>query len=165
MNDPEDLADGMALWAEHRPQTGEDWREVARRFIADGADTSQSSPLFAALVAEAQARQQAEQERDEARSQANDWARKAGEAQGALEASEWPGVVDGWRARAEAAEAERDRYREALQAALTICDEAHARTANYHADGHHVTVIPPAGRIEAVLRAALSQPGPEEETE
>lgn len=44
--------DGWALWQEHRPQSGEDWRAVARRCLADDTfDVSQSSPLFAALYA------------------------------------------------------------------------------------------------------------------
>lgn len=45
-----EIADGLALFQEHRPQTGADWVAVAERFIADDGDTSQSSPLFAALV-------------------------------------------------------------------------------------------------------------------
>lgn len=45
-----EIADGLALWQEHKPQTGADWVAVAERFIAHGADESQSSPLFAALV-------------------------------------------------------------------------------------------------------------------
>lgn len=44
------LADGLALWEEHRPRTAEDWVAVAERFIAAGDDTSNSSPMFAALV-------------------------------------------------------------------------------------------------------------------
>lgn len=35
------------------------------------------------------------------------WASACGEAEGRLKASEWPGVVDGWKERAEAAERER----------------------------------------------------------
>lgn len=42
-------------------------------------------------------------------------ATEAGEAKGALEASEMAGVVRGWKARAEAAEAEVARLREALK--------------------------------------------------
>lgn len=38
----------------------------------------------------------------------SEWARQAGEAKGRLEASEWPGVVDGWRERATQAERQRD---------------------------------------------------------
>lgn len=36
------------------PQTAADWQAVAARFIDDSYDASQSSPLFAALVAEVQ---------------------------------------------------------------------------------------------------------------
>jgi hypothetical protein len=43
-----------------------------------------------------------------------EWATKAGEAQGRLEASEMAGTVRRWRERATAAEAERDRLREVL---------------------------------------------------
>lgn len=46
----EEIADGMALWDEHKPQSGEDWIAVAERFIADGCTTEKSSPLFAAVV-------------------------------------------------------------------------------------------------------------------
>lgn len=56
----EDLADGLALWEEHKPQSGEDWVAVAERFIAAGDTTEQSSPLFAGLVL-------AVRQRDEAR--------------------------------------------------------------------------------------------------
>lgn len=45
-----EIADGLALFQEHRPQTGEDWVAVAERFIADEGDTTNSSPLFAGLV-------------------------------------------------------------------------------------------------------------------
>jgi hypothetical protein len=44
------IVDGLALWEEHRPQTGEDWLAVAQRFIAQQGDASQSSPVFAGLV-------------------------------------------------------------------------------------------------------------------
>jgi hypothetical protein len=51
-NDPtiEELADGMALWEEHRPRSAEDWIAVARRCNADPTfDISKASPIFAAL--------------------------------------------------------------------------------------------------------------------
>jgi len=48
--DPKEIADGIALWEEHKPQTDEDWVAVAERFVADGASTENSSPLFAGLV-------------------------------------------------------------------------------------------------------------------
>lgn len=44
------IADGLALWEEHKPQSGEDWVAVAECFIAAGETTEKSSPLFAALV-------------------------------------------------------------------------------------------------------------------
>jgi hypothetical protein len=47
---PDDLADGMALWQEHKPQSAEDWVAVAERWLAAGESTERSSPLFAALV-------------------------------------------------------------------------------------------------------------------
>ena len=46
---PEELLDGLALWDEYRPQSGEDWVAVAERFNAAGDDRSLSSPLFAGL--------------------------------------------------------------------------------------------------------------------
>lgn len=46
----EELADGMALWQEHRPMSPEDWIAVARRTNADPSyDRSNGSPLFVAL--------------------------------------------------------------------------------------------------------------------
>lgn len=45
-----EIADGLALFQEHKPQSGFDWVAVAERFIATGGDMSQSSALFAGLV-------------------------------------------------------------------------------------------------------------------
>jgi hypothetical protein len=58
MSEPtnEKLADGMALWEEHKPQCAEDWIGVAERWIAAGESTAQSSPLFQALVAVVESR-------------------------------------------------------------------------------------------------------------
>jgi hypothetical protein len=51
MSELDEILDGLALWNEHKPQTGEDWIAVAERFIAAGEDTyAKSSPLFAAVV-------------------------------------------------------------------------------------------------------------------
>ncbi len=48
--DTGETLDGMALWDEHKPQTGEDWVAVAERFLAAGETTERSSPLFTAVV-------------------------------------------------------------------------------------------------------------------
>lgn len=45
-----EVADGLALWEEHKPQSAEDWIGVAERFVAAGGSTEKSSPLFAGLV-------------------------------------------------------------------------------------------------------------------
>lgn len=50
----------------------------------------------------------------EAANQISDLARQLGEAQGKLEASELPGIVDGWREKCERLEAEVARLQEAL---------------------------------------------------
>lgn len=50
MPDLNEIADGLALWQEHKPQSGEDWIAIAERFIAAGDTTEDSSPLFAGLV-------------------------------------------------------------------------------------------------------------------
>jgi hypothetical protein len=51
MSEIDEILDGLALWNEHKPQTGEDWIAVAERFIAAGEDTyAKASPLFAAVV-------------------------------------------------------------------------------------------------------------------
>lgn len=71
-------------------------------FLASGQDDPHSvtiTELCAAL-------RTLKAERDAAWRECSDWARKAGEAQGRLEASELAGVVDGWRERAEKAERE-----------------------------------------------------------
>lgn len=47
---PEEIADGLALWQEHKPRTALDWIEIANRWVRDGESIEQSSPIFAALV-------------------------------------------------------------------------------------------------------------------
>ena len=59
--------------------------------------------------------EKAERERDEAIKALSDEARNRGEAEGRLEASEMAGVVDGWKARAEAAEAKVALAKQALK--------------------------------------------------
>lgn len=55
---PEEFADGLALWGEHKPQTGDDWIMVAERCIADPEfEVGKSSPLFAGLVGAVEANQ------------------------------------------------------------------------------------------------------------
>jgi hypothetical protein len=44
------IVDGLALWQEHKPQSGEDWLAIAQRFIAQQGDARESSPIFAGLV-------------------------------------------------------------------------------------------------------------------
>lgn len=52
MSDISDIADGLALWEEHKPQSCEDWRAVARRcIVAPDYDPSDGSPIFQALYA------------------------------------------------------------------------------------------------------------------
>ena len=46
-----DLADGLALWEEHRPRTAEDWIEVARRCNHDGVSRAPMAPMLQALCA------------------------------------------------------------------------------------------------------------------
>jgi len=75
----------------------------------------------AALEAE---RDVAKQEAREAISLMSEYAREAGEAKGRLEMSEAAGIVDGWRERAEAAEAERDGLRAALEELADELDHA-----------------------------------------
>jgi hypothetical protein len=62
--DADEILDGLALWDEHKPQTGEDWVKVAERFIAAGETTEESSPLFAAVVQAVREKLAAEQQRD-----------------------------------------------------------------------------------------------------
>lgn len=47
----DEFLDGWALWQEYRPQTAEDWVEVARRCAADPTfDHTKASPTFGAAV-------------------------------------------------------------------------------------------------------------------
>ncbi len=95
-----DTAPLVQLFARHRLQT-----EVA---LTDHATATR-------LLAEKDARiAELETERDAALRECSKWATEAGFAMGKLETSELAGVVDGWRARATAAEAEVERLREAL---------------------------------------------------
>jgi hypothetical protein len=62
-----------------------------------------------------------------------DTCRDLGYAEWLLSASEFPGLLDGWRERAEKAEAERDRMREALRGILTeILHSLDGRTEPVH---------------------------------
>jgi hypothetical protein len=44
----EEVLDGLALWDEHKPQSSEDWVEVAKRCVAD--PPTSPSPVFGAAV-------------------------------------------------------------------------------------------------------------------
>ena len=46
----EDIADGLALWEEHKPRTPLDWIDIANRWVEAGESIEESSPIFAALV-------------------------------------------------------------------------------------------------------------------
>lgn len=46
----DDILDGLSLWGELKPQSGEDWIAVAERFINTGDDPRDAAPLFAGLV-------------------------------------------------------------------------------------------------------------------
>lgn len=47
---PDDIADGLALWEEHKPQTAEDWLAIARRGVEDPTyPVDVGSPIFQAL--------------------------------------------------------------------------------------------------------------------
>lgn len=81
----------------------------------------------------------AEAARDEAISQLSGISRSLGEAEGKLAASEMAGIVEGWKARAERAEAEAERLRGALH-----------KIAN--GDGVYGMQ---AGEYKAIARAAL----------
>jgi hypothetical protein len=50
--DADEILDGLALWDEHKPQSGQDWIAVAQRSVmAENYDPSRGSPLFRALYA------------------------------------------------------------------------------------------------------------------
>lgn len=72
-------------------------------------------------------RNEARAARDTAIREMTEYARKAGEIEGRLRASEWPGVVDGWRERAERAEAERDHLRTMLRDVIAGLDAEYGR--------------------------------------
>jgi hypothetical protein len=89
---------------------------------------SESATLMAEMRAD-----KLQAERDEALTQMTAYAREAGFAKGALDASEMAGVVEGWKARAEAAEAENARLREAVALARTCLWNAGESRAVLHA--------------------------------
>lgn len=116
-----EILDGLALWQEHKPQTGEDWVAVAERFIADGCTTEQSSPLFAGLVL---AVRQHEADRQRIEDLARRFEERANEqAERALRIEDAEGLSFG---RADAAGAEAESFREAaklLRVALSPASE------------------------------------------
>jgi len=70
-------------------------------------------------------------ERDEALRQMAVYAREAGLATGKLETSEAAGIVEGWKERAEKAEAERDAAREALRPFAEVAKAETKRAAGW----------------------------------
>jgi hypothetical protein len=46
----EEIADGLALWGEHKPRTALDWIDIANRWVEADEPIEDSSPIFAALV-------------------------------------------------------------------------------------------------------------------
>lgn len=59
--DADEILDGLALWDEHKPQSGQDWVAVARRSIkAEDYDPAVGSPIFQALYAAVEALEVAE---------------------------------------------------------------------------------------------------------
>jgi hypothetical protein len=47
---PEEIADGMALWQEMKPLTGEDWVWIAVSTLAAGDHPGNGSPIFEGLL-------------------------------------------------------------------------------------------------------------------
>lgn len=47
---PEEFADGMALWQEHKPLTGEDWVRIAVSTLKAGNHAGNGSPVFEGLL-------------------------------------------------------------------------------------------------------------------
>lgn len=106
--DADEFLDGLALWDELKPQSGQDWVKVAERFIAAGCTTENSSPLFTAVV-------QAVRERDQ-------WRRES-----TIEVTDE--MVDrGWRASTHESTS-RGEVRAILTAALTRDSQQTGETA------------------------------------
>jgi hypothetical protein len=104
-------------------------------------------------LATAEARiEQLERELSQAIVRCGEWATKAGEAQGRLEASEMAGTVQGWKERATTAEAERGKLREAICQVLaeSVKLEPQLRQCLREA-------MLPSGMVEAGV-AALKEP-------
>jgi hypothetical protein len=96
--------------------------DVPDRVLEDGAFIAAFNPqTVLALLARVEA---AEEKARVAIVEMSKWAREAGEASVRLAMSEAAGIVDGWRERAEAAEAQRDALKAAakpfIEAAKTI---------------------------------------------
>ena len=109
-----------------------------------------------ALSSERAAREEAEGERDAALREMSKYARQAGEAIGKLETSELAGIVEGWKDRALAAEAQVS----ALQAACYVASEPHL--SGYRVILGFDTLNAAQDAHEALARARASQPPADE---
>lgn len=101
---------------------------VARAILAERKEAADALEAQQARIAEL------EGELKDALREVGKHARKAGEAIGRLEMSEAAGIVDGWRERAESAQALADRYEKALRGA----DEALAQITAFEADAREI---------------------------
>lgn len=122
-----------------------------------GAAVDAMREAATALTEQAAQIERLTRERDEAIREMSEWASKSGEAEGRLKASEWAGVVEGWKDRATTAERERDEARaevERKDAALSIL----AEPANWRTGG---LCDPNSGAFiaETIARAALTKGG------
>lgn len=58
----EQILDGLALWQETKPQTVQDWIEIAERYLDSHSDYSGASPEFKELVTFVFERREAEEQ-------------------------------------------------------------------------------------------------------
>ena len=112
--------------------------------------------ILDALSSERAAREEAEGERDAALREMSKYAREAGEAIGKLETSELAGIVEGWKDRALAAEAQVS----ALQAACYVASEPHL--SGYRVILGFDTLNAAQDAHEALARARASRPPADE---
>ena len=112
----ERLAKSLAFVANRTGMTVEKCEEV----------TDDAAAMLRALSAE---RDELKQSLEKAVMACGEQARARGEAEGKLAASEMAGVVEGWKARAEAAEAERDEALNQLDSSRHSVDVLESRVA------------------------------------
>lgn len=100
-------------------------KDITFEAVNSEIDRILAGRIVAAIQSLAKERDELQAALEKSVAQISDLAAKLGRAEGKLEASELPGIIDGWKARAEKAEAEVERLREALGKAARALEYTH----------------------------------------